>query len=78
MGNDDSKITFLADRESTFAEAYGVAKTYEAVNLGDRSIHFSMLVHNGQVVNFYQVEDAAADAATLLADLKELNESLAA
>jgi peroxiredoxin len=78
MGNDDSKITFLADPESTFAEAYGVAKSYEAVNLGDRSIRFSMLVHNGQVVNSYQVEDAAADASTLLADLKELNESLAA
>jgi peroxiredoxin len=78
MGNDDSQITFLADPAGTFAEAYGVAHAYDAVSLGARSIRFSMLVHDGNVVNFHKVEDAAGDAATLLEDLKELKESLAA
>lgn len=78
LDNDDTKITFLADADGSFARAYGVDKVYDDCSLGARSIRFSMLVNNGTVMNFHQVEDAANDAETLLADAKEMNENLAA
>lgn len=73
LGNDPSRIRFLAD-DGTFAKAYGVDANYDAVSLGDRSKRFSMVVKDGRVVTFRWVEDAAADASTLLDELKEVME----
>ena len=78
LDNDDSKITFLADPDGSFAKAYGVDTVYEGVGLGARSIRFSMLVNNGTVINFRKVDDALNDAETLLSELKDMNENLAA
>ena len=78
LKNDDSKITFLADPDSSFARAYGVDKVYDDASLGARSIRFSMIVNNGTVMNFRQVDDALNDAETLLEEVKDMNENLAA
>lgn len=75
LGNDESKISFLSDPDGTFAKAYGLEANYDATSLGDRSIRFSMLVCDGNVVNFRKVEDAATDAETLLEELKEFKEN---
>ena len=75
LSNDDGKITFLADPDGTFAKAYGVDTEYTEVSLGERSIRFSMLVVDGQVSNFRVVDDAAADAETLLGELEEYKEN---
>ena len=78
LKNDHSSISFLADPDSQFAKAYGVDKTYDDFSLGARSIRFSMLVHDGTVINFREVQDAAADAETMLGDVKDMNENMAA
>lgn len=78
LDNDDSKITFLADPDGSFARAYGVDKVYDDCSLGARSIRFSMLVANGTVMNFHEVDDAVKDAETLLDDVKDMNENMAA
>jgi glutaredoxin/glutathione-dependent peroxiredoxin len=74
LGNDPQKIRFLADTDGSFAKAYGVDNNYDAVSLGDRSKRFSMIVKNGHVMTFRIVDDAAKDAETLLAELKEVME----
>lgn len=78
LDNDNSKITFLADPDGSFARAYGVNKTYDDASLGARSIRFSMIVNNGTVVNFHEVDNALKDAETVLEEVKEMNENLAA
>jgi len=75
LGNDHTKITFLADPDASFAVAYGVDARYDDSSLGQRSKRFSMLVVDGQVTNFRLVNDAPADAETLLNELKELKEN---
>lgn len=74
LGNDTSKITFLADPDSSFAKTYGVDAKYDDTSLGDRSIRFSMLVVDGEVFAFRHVKDAKADAETLLGELKMIKE----
>jgi glutaredoxin/glutathione-dependent peroxiredoxin len=75
MGNDHSKIRFLADADGSFARAYGVDAEYSAASLGSRSKRFSMLVVNGHVQSFHIVKDATKDAETILQDLKEWKEN---
>jgi peroxiredoxin len=75
LGNDPSKITFLADPAALFARAYGVAKTYDDTSLGLRSERFSMTVQNGIVTAFRIVQDARTDAEELLQELEELKEN---
>jgi len=70
LGNDPNKITFLADPDCTFARAYGVDTRYDDTSLGERSIRFSMVVENGQVVTFKKVDNAREDARTVLESLK--------
>lgn len=78
LQNNPDDITFLVDPDATFAKAYGVDRVYAECSLGQRSERFSMIVNDGIVTNFRLVEDAAADAAELLNDLKELKENIAA
>jgi len=75
LGNDDKKITFLADPDAVFAKAYGVDAKYDEVSLGQRSKRFSMVVVDGKVMNFRIVDDASKDAETLLGELRELKEN---
>ena len=75
LKNDPEKIQFLADPDSTFANAYGVDAKYESCSLGSRSIRFSMIVKDGIVTTFQEVEDAASDAANLLDSIKEISEA---
>lgn len=74
LNNDFKKIRFLAD-DGTFAKAYGVDVNYDVVSLGDRSKRFSMIVSKGRIATFRIVDDALADAETLLKELKELKEN---
>lgn len=75
LGNDPTKIRFLADPEATFARAYGLDKDYNAWSLGLRSERFSMIVQGGVVSSFRIVVDAATDAEDLLHELKMLKEN---
>jgi peroxiredoxin len=63
---DRAKITFLADTQGKTTKAWGLGWDLSAVSLGERSVRFSMLVDDGEVVAFNKVEDAAGDAAMLL------------
>jgi peroxiredoxin len=67
MGADPVKITFLADTTGKATAAWGLEWDLAEVSLGKRSKRFSMLVEDGEVKAFNLVEDAAADAAKLLA-----------
>jgi peroxiredoxin len=71
LKNDDDDIQFLADHEGVWAKEFGVDATYADSSLGLRSIRFSMLVDNGEVVVFNVVEDATKDAELLLQQAKE-------
>jgi peroxiredoxin len=70
LKNDPEQITFLADNlgVADFAKTFGVDAVYDEASLGQRSTRFSMLVANGVVTAFHNVEDASKDAETLLAD----------
>jgi peroxiredoxin len=70
MSNNPEEITFLADDDGSFAKAFGVDTNYDAASLGDRSIRFSMLVEDGIVKAFNEVEDASLDAEALLTAAK--------
>jgi peroxiredoxin len=74
LGNDFDKIDFLADEDSSFAKAYGLELDCKGVSLGMRARRFSMIVEDGTVKVFHEVEDADKDAEILLADLKELKD----
>lgn len=76
MGNDHSKIRFLADTDGSFATAYGLAAEYNDYSLGSRSERFSMLVVNGHVKAFHMVDDATKDAETILQHVKEWKENM--
>lgn len=75
LGNDSSKITFLADPDATFAKAFGVDRDYSECSLGLRSERFSMIVSNGIVNSFKIVKDAAKDAEELLKELRDIKEN---
>jgi glutaredoxin/glutathione-dependent peroxiredoxin len=75
LGNDHSKIRFLADTDGSFAKAYGVDAEYTAASLGSRSKRFSMLVVNGHIHAFHIVKDATKDAETILQDVKDWKEN---
>lgn len=75
LGNDLTKIRFLADPDASFAKAYGVERVYESCSLGLRSVRFSMIVQDGIVCAFRIVEDAAADAKELLNELRDMKEN---
>jgi glutaredoxin/glutathione-dependent peroxiredoxin len=75
MQNNFDKISFFADPDASFARAYGVDSTYDAVSLGLRSKRFSMIVQDGVVTVFRLVDNAATDAVDLLAELQELKEN---
>ena len=77
LGNDDSKIRFLADPDASFAMAYGVDRLYKDCSLGLRSERFSMIVVDGIVNTFRIVKDASTDADEMVNDLKEINENMA-
>jgi peroxiredoxin len=72
MGNDDSKIKFYSDPDGAFIKAHGLEMDAAAVSLGSRSQRFSMIVKNGKVSKFRLVDDAVADAKTLLEELSAL------
>lgn len=72
MGNNSEDITFLADEGGSFAKSFAVDTNYDAVSLGNRSIRFSMIVDNGVVKTFNEVDDAPSDAENLLASAKEV------
>ncbi|CAB9516149.1 Peroxiredoxin-5, mitochondrial [Seminavis robusta] len=74
LGNDFSKIEFLADDDGSFAKAYGLEFDCNVVSLGTRAKRFSMFVDNGNVKFFQLVEDAKKDAATLLQGIKDLKD----
>ena len=76
MGNDHSKIRFLAGTDGSFAKAYGVDAEYSAASLGSRSKRFSMVVVNGHVQAFHIVKDATKDAETILQDIKDWKENM--
>jgi peroxiredoxin len=67
LKNDPAHITFLADLGAEFAKKFGVDAVYDDTSLGLRSTRFSMIVQNGVVAAFHNVEDASMDAETLLA-----------
>mmetsp|Transcript_22379 Transcript_22379/g.27638 ORF Transcript_22379/g.27638 Transcript_22379/m.27638 type:complete len:197 (+) Transcript_22379:78-668(+) len=69
MGVDQSKITFLADVDGSWAKEFGLDRDYAAVSLGVRSERFSMVVEDGIVKSFNVVEDAVKDAEVLLSQL---------
>ena len=69
MDVDLSKITFLADVDCEWAKEYELDRDYSAASLGVRSARFSMVVNNGVVQSFNEVEDAAGDAAVLLGQI---------
>jgi peroxiredoxin len=71
MGVDPTKITFLADTAGKATTAWGLEWDLAEVSLGIRSKRFSMLVEDGEVKAFNLVEDAAADAAVLLAQCSQ-------
>ena len=75
LGNDEKKISFLADPGASFAREFGLLGKYEKLGLGERSIRFSMIVVDGKVTNFHVVDDAVADAHRLLEELKQLKET---
>jgi len=66
LGNDFKKISFLADVNCEWAKSYDLDRDYTASSLGHRSARFSMIVEDGIVKSFNIVEDANADAQTLL------------
>jgi len=66
LGNDFDKISFLADVDCEWAKSYELDRDYGVVSLGHRSARFSMVVENGIVTSFNDVEDADTDAQTLL------------
>lgn len=72
LQNDPEKIKFFADPDATFAKAYGVDRVYDNVSLGTRSERFSMIVVDGNVAFFKIVDNAAADAETVLEELREI------
>ena len=66
MGNDFDKISFLADVDGDWARSHDLERDYTQASLGHRSARFSMVVEDGIVKVFNMVEDADADAQTLL------------
>jgi len=75
MGNDETKIKFLADPDGSFAKAYGLDRKFDEVSLGLRSARFSMIVQDGVVSFFQLVKNAATDAQEVLNELKEIKEN---
>jgi glutaredoxin/glutathione-dependent peroxiredoxin len=71
LKNDGNDILFLADDSGGWAKENGVDKRYDDVSLGLRSIRFSMLVDNGQVMAYHVVKDASKDADVLLRAVKD-------
>lgn len=66
MGVEPDRISFLADTTGATTRQWGLSWDLRDVSLAERSVRFSMLVDDGVVVAFNDVDDAAADAATLL------------
>jgi peroxiredoxin len=66
MGNDFDKISFLADVDCEWAKENDLDRDYSGASLGHRSARFSMIVEDGIVKSFNEVEDADKDAETLL------------
>lgn len=69
MGNDFDKISFLGDVDGDWARSHKLDRDYSIASLGHRSARFSMIVEDGLVKTFNMVEDADADAQTLLEQL---------
>lgn len=69
-----ARIVLVAQTFSRFP-AFGVDAVYDEASLGLRSKRFSMIVVDGLVKNFRVVDDASKDAATLLAELKDLKDN---
>uniref|UniRef100_A0A7S1C0Z8 Redoxin domain-containing protein n=1 Tax=Corethron hystrix TaxID=216773 RepID=A0A7S1C0Z8_9STRA len=63
---DAKKVTFVSDVEGKWSEENGLTEDYTAASLGFRSRRFSMVVDDGIVKTFNEVEDAQGDAAMLL------------
>jgi peroxiredoxin len=70
MGNNFSKISFLADVDATFAKEFKLDRDYSAVSLGVRAERFSMFVDDGIVKSFQEVKDASKDAEVLLGQVE--------
>mmetsp|Transcript_20410 Transcript_20410/g.31510 ORF Transcript_20410/g.31510 Transcript_20410/m.31510 type:complete len:203 (-) Transcript_20410:63-671(-) len=71
LQNNDDDIRFVADTEGEWAKEYDLDRDYSASSLGIKSARFSMLVKDGIVKTFHEVEDALQDAETLLDDVKQ-------
>lgn len=65
-------IEFVADVDGLFAREFGLDRLYEVASLSLRSIRFSMLVDNGVVKAFQEVEDATKDAEVMLQAAKDI------
>jgi peroxiredoxin len=74
LKNEPEQITFLADFGAEFAKKFGLDAVYDGPSLGLRSTRFSMIVKNGVVSVFNNVEDASKDADTLLEALTSMKE----
>jgi peroxiredoxin len=71
LGKEDfDDITFLADPEGEWAKENDLDVDYSGASLGVRSKRFSMLVKDGVVKTFHNVENAAEDAEMLLCDVR--------
>lgn len=69
MGNDFSKISFLADVDCEWAKENELDRDYTGSSLGVRSERFSMYVDNGIVKSFNIVDEAEEDAENIMAQI---------